>query len=334
MIEVPDRIDSTGKDVSAELTEWLQGVPDGSQVKGAARYRTDYGVRLQGKQDITLLPGTELFTELDKPAVLDPRRKGFRMLSFTGGGGIDIGWDITGPVPDSQAGIYRGRIYETQHGIELMAVDGARIASKIKNVNGDFVYLGAVRPKVAGKQTSIPNRDVTVEGCTCDGAGRQGMGIIAASGLKILRSTFGNVGRSLWDMESPSPNDVLEDIEIAECRITGRVSNNIVAAAGHQRRMRHITIRDNDFGPKAFRMDIKGNVDRSGLHILRNVAYEELASPRSPVEVKGWVDVEVRDNVMPMQRRNPAILLTRCGGDIQVGGNQYPGGRVELETAS
>lgn len=312
------------RDVSADLSAWLQGVPDGATVRGGARYRVDYGVPLRDKRDLTFLPGTEIFTDYDAAYAQDAARKGFALLSFRGGGGIDVGWTVTGPVPEPALGTYQAW-KEHQHGMQFIAVDGVRVTGAIRHVYGDFLYFGCLR----GKGQSTPCRNVEVADLTCWGAGRQGIGLIGMDGGVILDSTFGMVGRSLWDIESPGPYDLVQNVDFARNRIAGNVRNNVLTIGG-KGQVCGIAVSDNDFGPKPFRMTVKG-AGRRGLRITGNVAYVERPSNQPPIKVAGFEDVEIVGNTIPMQarRRKPAIELTGIT-DYRVEGNICPGASVEM----
>jgi hypothetical protein len=336
---VPASIDPTGKrDESQNLLDFVGSQPDGSRVTGrdGARYRADLGLPLANRWGLTFDGDCEIFTAYDASALQDPRRRNWSLVSLDGGGEINWGWRTKGPCLPQWSGIYIAA-KGGQHGIRALGVKGLTVTGRSECHYGDGLYLGPSRSKVADKtidngNVSDPCENVDVVDFTINGVGRQGVGITGLQNAKLHRLTLGNIGRSAIDGESPAPYDVIDTVEISEFTIAGRVRNCVVACNGNARRVKDITIRDGDLGPKPFRMEFGGNVDRSGLKVLRVKAREMLKSTRNPVMVSGWVDVEIADNVMPMEaRRQMAAVRLRKVVGHSVHGNTFPGGRVEYE---
>lgn len=338
---IPSEIDSTGDtDVCSandnRLEAWLSTIPNGSIIRApeGSRYRCDYGIELFGRWNLVFSGRTTLFTDYDASRDSDSNRRQFRNLSFDRGGNITIrGWNIEGPrrVGDST---YIA-VKETQHGIEFNGTNGVVLDSvSIKNVYGDLVCLCFSSTRWGeGLHTSEPTRHVTITNGTFSNAGRQGFGITGLFDAKISGNTFSEIQRSLFDFEPGSRWDWVQDVEVFQNRVVGRIGNYFVAGHGQGMWMQNITIRDNDLGPKPFGITFGGNIFRKNIQILRNIAYSERGSPLSPIEISGIDSLTIVGNVMPMQarRRKPAILIQNQrhwtdGNTIE--GNTAKGSRV------
>lgn len=339
-VTIPASIDATGtEDVCAAtgnlLQSWLASLPNNSVIRGAdgARYRCDYGIALVDRWNLTFTGRVTLFTAYDADGTEDSNRRQFRLLEFDRGGNIAIdGWTFRGPRPVGSTQ-YDGS-KETQHGLEFNGVNGITLNNiGVEQVWGDFVNLSFKNTKWGeGLFSSEPSRHVEISTSTFTGAGRQGIAMTGLYDARIHDNLFADVQRSLWDFEPGGTWEWIQDVEIANNRIVGRVRNNVVAGHGSGVWMQNITIQGNDFGQKPFRMSFGGNTYRRNYQIIGNTARAVLNSPLSAIEISGVDQVTVIGNTMVMacDRNKPAVLIQNQRTlSFTVEGNTTPCARVQ-----
>ena len=299
-VTVPRSIDPTGTtDVTARLNAFLSRQPAGAVVNfpPLAVYRIDGVLRLKDKSNFVLDGnGARLFTSTT----------GYRErahLAVDGGQNIVIRELVIkgahpNPGPD---GDYVASL-EAQHGIRILGSDGVIVRrTTIKNVYGDFVYLGRdERSRVATYRR--PATNITIVGNTFRGSGRQGIALTNADQVLVKRNDISQIRRSIFDFEPNSSDGTVTNVRIAR-NVIGRARLNSFAAGG-KGVVDNIMIRNNTFvnQPMNAMIKVKEAVSRSNWFFLNNVSDRGFGSILGGViwAVGGVRNLQFIGNTQPM----------------------------------
>ncbi len=306
-------------DVTAALADLITRAPAGATInlRSGGCYRIDSTLYLRGKRNLTI-EGNGATLKAVAPG--DQNR---RHVWVIGGSGIVLrNLSIVGA--DPTPGSYDAT-KAFQHGVALSGVNTARLENlTIKNVYGDFVYLGAS----GGAWT----RNVTVTGSTFSGAGRQGISIVAAQGVVIDRNAIEKVGRSMIDLEPNVSTDGTVDITISN-NTTGTARNFWLANGGAGTNVRNVTVRGNTgVAPTGGLVWVYGPMSGyRGPFVFADNTFQFWGSVTDTGSKGGFFlsrvkGVAIQGNTVqfPAARKLPAVE-NRDALDVVVGINQFPG---------
>jgi len=198
-------------------------------------------------------------------------------------------------------------VTQQRHGVFISNSTRVTLRSvNSSNNKGDGVYIG--------DSNNGRSNDIVLDRVTCDSNHRQGLSVIAVSGLVVIASTFTNSAgthpQSGVDLEPNIDTDVLEKVAFFGCEFNGNAGSGVIATFRHAPTGRQADIRF--FGCKAL------NNTNQGLYI-QNVS-----------EFR-WLDGTLRGN-----GQYGAHVLSSTGGtsrDITISGevayNQQHGIRVD-----
>jgi hypothetical protein len=328
---VPTRIASDcSQDVTSALTDFLNGVPDGSTIRflPGGCYRVDGTLELDGRTGLVIDGQGALFRTA---TTADDERSHWR---FVGGANLTIR-DLRIVGADSLGGTADAFVDTLQHqmGIDLRGVHGVRVLGvTVSQVYGDCFYVGA------GDDGGMWTTDVEVRASTCIAAGRSGVSVTAGRDVTVAGNSILQPG--LWGV----------DIE---------PNGGATGAVG-------VTVSDNLFTPGAAlrpfvqAVGASGGGTVSGITVLGNtVRGATLSATFSPGPGQRWSDISfsrnesdtagyqlpgggrqskavitaqdidgllVADNHQPGSGSGQAFLLAIRSCDVRVMGNSFPGG--------
>jgi hypothetical protein len=201
-VDVPSSIDATGSaNASTALNAFIAATPDGSIIRFPVNgiFRMDTGINFNHRHNLifegngaTLRPtGT---SDVSQNSV-------FRL----GGGDTDITIrDFTFIGQNTQPGVYNGATNENRMGV--MIYGGVRI--EIANVTMRNIWADNVEISSSPSPTVVAD-NVWVHDNSFTGAGRMGLGVIAATHVLIERNTF---DLNAWVDLDIEPNTVDQEV--------------------------------------------------------------------------------------------------------------------------
>ncbi len=222
-------------DVAAELSSWIESVPDDSVLtfSPGGCYRVDETLVLKNRHNL-VIDG--------KGATLRPMTTGDRTrqeLVLRGGNSLTIrNLTVRGANPTAGAieGAYH-RNLEAQHAFQVSGATDVLIENvQAYDVYGDFVYVGP-----DGDQ---PSRNVTITHSKFERSGRQGISITDAESVTISANTIGGVAMCLFDIEPNYASQVARSIRIVG-NVTGSAHNFWLADKGAHTNIGDIQISGN-----------------------------------------------------------------------------------------
>jgi hypothetical protein len=318
-VSVPSSIDASGsQDVTQQLNDFIARTPDDTVIRfpTGAHYRVEDVVSLLDKHHLTLD---------GNGATLFETTQGYRercILSVVGGSDITIrGFHLRGANPmGGVTGRYVASL-EAQHGIWLHGPERVLIDDNtITDVWGDFVYLGA-RP-LQPAPLRAPSRDVTVVHNTMTRNGRQGIALVAALRVRIADNKISDVRRTVFDMEPNNAGATVADVTI-ENNLIGTHRLGFVAAWGRGS-VNAVRVADNTLVGGAMNSSINKPLagSRRNWTFVGNKSDRTFGNPAGAVVIaRGVEGIAFRDNVQPMERREPKDLpmsslrlVSSCGG--------------------
>lgn len=195
-------------DVSSALQAWLQSLPDHTTAAFpiGSCYLIDKGVVLDNPQRLTLRGGT--FREQT------PGGKGRRAFRVVGGSDVTFE-DMTIEGPNAAHVYDAARAF--QGAIELDGTETALVDDvTVHDVFGDGITIDPLRGGADHNSGHIvrPSTNVTVEGSTIDGAGRQGIALVSVKGALITGDTFSHVALDTFDLEADQANEGAQNVWI------------------------------------------------------------------------------------------------------------------------
>ncbi|WP_164821470.1 fibronectin type III domain-containing protein [Paenibacillus koleovorans] len=319
--------DDCSADVTMELLDWINAVPDGStlqfgpdacyQVEGSLYIRNRHNLVFDGNGATfqALTDGSGVAAPAPAYAHLWPRNRAHWLVD--GGSSLTFrNMTVIGANPNAGAHIGYVAALEQQPGFELDGVNGATVENTtVSDVYGDFVYVGGNA------------KNVVVQGNHFDRSGRMGIAITYGQYVTVSGNYIYNAGRSMIDLEPAlayqeihhikvTHNDIgphrltffankgaggnISDVEISYNEVTGTDINALVGIAEARRSNFKFNYNTGTggFGSPHGAL-VFHNID--GIEVIGNSQRVggSLPGVHSGVAVQliGSTDVEVRDNV-------------------------------------
>ena len=205
VVPVPATIDYTGRN---DVTDLLQSFIDGLDDSVLVRFHRNGRYRVEG----TLFVTNKTLTFDGQGATIFATTPGTLERSqwwITGGEDIVFrNMKVDGANP--HAGIAENaynRKLEKQHGFRIEGVDGFELDHvTVTDTYGDFVY--------AARFVQDTNTNVWIHDCTFTRNGRQGIALVAATGVIIERNSFSLTRRATIDLEPNGPGQLVSDVFI------------------------------------------------------------------------------------------------------------------------
>jgi hypothetical protein len=198
-VTVPSALDGTGgRDVSAALTAFIAGVPNGSRIMfpAGAVYRLDDTLELTNRTDLVLDGNGATLTTV-------PSQVGTRaQVRIVGGRGIVLR-DLTIRGANPAGGTVDAYLpaLEWQHGVDLRGVDDVQVAHvSVMDVSGDCFYVGLGTGPASGRWSA----HVRIHDSTCRRNGRQGVAVTAGRDILVDHCSFADIALMAFDVE-PNP---------------------------------------------------------------------------------------------------------------------------------
>jgi hypothetical protein len=319
---VPPTIDSTGvTDVTTQLLQFISATPDGStiQFRAGGRYRIDGTLDIHDRHDLTFAGnGATLFAGTRG----DAHRAQFW---FFGGGPIAIhDLTVTGANSDD---FHNHPDWEWQHGLAFSGVQGVAVTNvTVKNVYGDFVYLGHDGPK-AERWTS----DVTIQNSQFDRNGRQGVSMISVRNVTVRNNSFSNVHALAFDIEPMYPSDGVLGVTITGNRVSG--GNRLLSAAGAVAPVRDVALSNNSLvGVGLFiTLQTPPGIRRGPFSFTGNKSDTRL--PQGPsVRLLGVDGAVIQGNQAPIAGRTAVAISVRESCAVTVADNTFDGAARLIDT--
>jgi hypothetical protein len=287
------------RDVTAELQSFFASVPDGSLVRLKAQgcyLVSQLGVR--GHANLTVDGnGATIKAGVFLPNPVTGWRDELNLTVR----------DLTIVGADPTPGVYKAP-YHANAGIALGHVINGKILNvTVRNVAGDFVYVGPTHPR-AGPDF-FPSRNVSIIGLHGFNAGRDGISFAYCETGLLAHSTLTNTGRSAIDMVDINYIWRADDITIENNTFT-HPGTGFLVMGGHGN---NLVVRNNS---------VHGH----------NLWAKDKGPPGDPND--GFVFV---NNVSDSQTHSPFVILLYRVSGVVISGNSQPfppppnGGRVWVE---
>jgi len=332
---VPDSIDATGAtDVTDALQSFLDNVEDGStiQMHAGGRYRVDETLWLVGRHDLewdgsgaTIEATTEVATNRRNISLSDSTWIRIHDLTIRG----------TNPAPSTF-----DEAHQFEHGIWIDGGSDIEIAAvAIENPRGDCIYIGDGDGSLAWAER------ISIHDSTCKAPGRNGIAVVGGRDVRIESNAFEAVGLHVVDIEpnrvdgrggteEARPVQGAANVAVLENGITGPVPGYFFAANGWGK-IDGLIVRNNELAQAPLRITVQplpeSGFIRTGIIIQGNrsdTAYD--AADDAAMRFTRTTDLTVRGNLGPLTGAGSALVEIRESCRIDVGGNEYPGGALEL----
>ena len=133
-----------------------------------------------------------------------------------------VGPDTTG----TGSGEAQQDTFITFAGTQTALVDGV----KVDGPDGDYVDVQALHEAPGPVQGLYETTNVTIEGSSFRDSGRQGIGFILASKIRLVHDTFYSAAATMFDVEVDSLGGVQADIDISDSEVVGQHYAYLVSA--------------------------------------------------------------------------------------------------------
>jgi len=306
VVPVPSTIDYTGK---SDVTDALQSFIDGLDDDVLARFHRNGRYRVEG----TLFVTNRTLTFDGQGATIFATTPGTLERSqwwITGGENIVFrNMKVDGANPF--AGV-SDRAYdpkkEKQHGFRIEGVDGIELDHvTVTDTYGDFVYVA--------RFVQDTNTNVWIHDSTFARNGRQGIALVAATGVIIERNKFTDTRRATIDLEPNGPGQLVSDVFILNNSI-GRGRLLFVASHG-KGPVNDVVIEGNQLHNHTMSTDVmspKG--ERRKNWIFRNNTSDTVSYNR-PIRFISVDGVLVSGNKQPISGSAEGVtLMYVCGGKV------------------
>lgn len=336
---VPAFIDATGAtDVTAALQAFLDAVPDGSTIRMTAsgRYRVDGTLKLTNRKD---LDWDGAGATIEATTIVNTNRRNISLYDST--------WirihDLTIRGANPTAGAF-DEAHQFEHGIWIDGGSDIEVASvTIENPRGDCVYVGdadGLLPWAAR---------ISIHDIVCRGPGRNGVSIVGGRDIRVESNSFEAVGLHVVDIEpnrtdgqggtqAARPFEGATNVAVIANRVVGPVPGYFFAANGWGS-IDGLNVLDNVLEGAALRITVQPLPDsgfiRAGIVVRGNRSDTPYGSTNdAAMTFTRNVDLTIRDNVGPLTGRGTALIEVRDSCRIDIAGNKFPGGAVEVRGAA
>lgn len=325
---IPESIDFTGnKDVGNLINKFFRNVPNGSTVifRKNGIYKSESIIKIYNKSNLKIIGnGATIISETDgsglkspsgKPAYNWPRSR--HHIDIMDCDNIVLtGINIVGA--NSRGGIGREayvKRLEAQHGINITGGNNIMVDSvSIKNVYGDFIYIG----HGAGNKIS---RNVSIMNSYFSHNGRQGIAITMADSVSILNNKIDNVRMTSIDIEPNMSKSIVRNVYIRNNSFgAGRLMWIGINGRGH---VRNVYIEDNHLpGRNGQIMLGNSNLLVQNVVMKNNVSERPAGNPQGAIwKINNVSGFYAEGNVMPAQANRNMYLIGQRNSEIFLGNN-------------
>lgn len=220
----PDTIASNcSADVSAALKSWFKSLSPGQTVvmHPGACYEVDEGIKLKQPQGLTVYGGEYRSAAVPSDQKGQPASAN-RHAVFTVIGGSHVTLESM-QIEGANSGGYHPRLAFAA-GINFEGTANAVVRGvTISHTFGDGITLAPLRGGANHNSGMIvaPTTDVTVDGVTVDGAGRQGLTFASVEGAQVSDLIVKNVGLDTFDFEGDQTGEGASNVTIDGCLASG-----------------------------------------------------------------------------------------------------------------
>ena len=190
---VPAEItDDCSRDVTEQLNDWLDTVPDGSQVdfSGAGCYRVEGSLRLSDRNDLVIAGNGATFSA-GQQMPSGTRNRAQWWLQY--GRNITLrDMTLIGVNPEAKFDLAN----EWDHNLFIRGTDTVTI----DNVHGRKAFGDFIAIAQGPDETTIP-RNITIRNVSADIVGRMGISCVACDGVSVDNSVFNNIAYHVFDLE-------------------------------------------------------------------------------------------------------------------------------------
>jgi hypothetical protein len=277
--DVPARIDAEGTaDVTRQLLEFFQSVPDGSIIhfQAGARHRVEGTLLIRDRHDLTFVGnGALIFATDPRPANYAgagtyPWRTRSHWHLIGGSNLVFVDLVVRGAHPNGGVDESAYRVdLEAQHGFDVQGTAGLVLERvRVTDVYGDFVYLSNRR------DSGLWSSNIRIVDSHFERNGRQGIALAGTRDVLIERNYIGQTRRASLDLEPYSVSSGISNVTVRNNTFgPGRL---LFLAAGStvQARISDISIENNRLQGKTMNITMTapvGGVRHRNIRIESNV---------------------------------------------------------------
>jgi hypothetical protein len=324
---VPDSI-PTGldTDVTGAIQAWLDQLGNGTagspviaEFEIGATYRIDGTLRLKNRRHLTVRGRGATFRAVTEGTrnracwdIIDSDHVALQYVKVCGAALGPEGQHLGGAL-----GEYRAAL-EAQHGVNIQSSTNVTLtAMRIRDVWGDFVYvgMGGTRKDVNG--WPLWSSDVKLDRLSCGYSGRQGLTVVAGSNVLMTGSSMSQVRRSTIDLEPNSSRGGARNVSILGNRFGAHRFNWLASVGAEGATISDILAVGNVVRGGAINVDVR---DRGGVRerytFTDNTSEGMLfgAPTGAAMRFAGVDGVAVLRNVQPFQTGRGMVMakFTNC----------------------
>jgi hypothetical protein len=307
IVAVPSTIDYTGKtDVTAQLQSFIDGLDDGVLVRfhRNGRYRVEGSLFVTNRTSMTFDgQGATIFATT--PGTLERSQ-----WWITGGENIvfrNIKVDGANPHAGTGEDAYNKQ-REKQHGFRFEATNGVELDHvTVTDTYGDFVYLG--------RFVADPTTNVWIHDCIFKRNGRQGISLVAATGVIIERNYFSDTRRATIDLEPNGPGQGVYDAFILNNKV-GRGRLLFIASHGAGP-VSDIVVSGNQLHNHVMTTDVMSSPGQRRKNWVFTNNTSDMVSHNRPIRFIDVDGVLVSGNKQPISGSAEGVTLWNvCGGKV------------------
>lgn len=290
MIDAPTTINNTGTwDVTAELTDWLNTLPDGETARLSGTFMVGGTIKIVGRKVTIDGTGAKLLQWGFGREAPDPRTR--CVLRFVNSTGSLTGLEIQGANPLAGTGdLAYVKAFEAQHGVWIEGGTIEVAHCNIHDVYGDFIYVAGQSP------------DAHIHDNVCMRNGRQGISVSRGSAV-VENNTLDQMRRAVFDLEPAASSWVVDGVTIRN-NFIGKHRLNFLSSLGLGA-VHNVTVSNNLLCASTMNAQVaSAAVRKSGWVVDGNVSTGKFGSPSGHVmSFTNVDDVTVTNNRQPSDRR-------------------------------